>query len=364
MSAVDPTSGTTTATLWLNTAQHALVRAVVLRAGLKVVAVGSPEQGQAGKLAEDFGAKPLDDLRNAIASAEPGLLLIAAPGDFAADPNTAQQEAQTLRSARDRGVKLATLEPLPASLLQLAAVSAKTVSPVALGPESGGEADELRTSLGEWAAMAPLSRLTSAAQEAIEAVVAFGPVRSATISCLGSSAEGSLGARLVDAMDLVLALLGEPETIDAAFTASDAARNLHPLPGESLRGLHGDMTANLRFGGGRAACIFCSSHAGRYELAATLIGPGGRLHLSLDGTELIDAKGQRLDRPRTASGKSDDGSPAVAPLVAQLDQIIRAGRPAGLVDWPRVLAMAQAALLSARTGEPESPATMLKMAGL
>ena len=300
MSPVDSAATTIPATLWLNTAQHALARAIVLRAGLKVVALGSPEQGQAGKLAEDFGAKPLDDLRNAIASAEPGLLLIAAPGDFASDPNTAQQEAQTLRAARERGVKLATLEPLPASLLQLAAVSAKAASPVALGPESGAESEELRTSLGEWAAMAPLSRLTSAAQEAIEAITGgtFGPVRSATISCLGSPAEGSLGARLVDAMDLVLALLGEPETIDAAFTASDAARNLHPLPGESLRGLHGDMTANLRFGGGRAACVYCSSHAGRYDLAATLIGPGGCLHLSLEGTELIDARGHPALRQR------------------------------------------------------------------
>ena len=61
-----------------------------------------------------------------------------------------------------------------------------------------------------------------------------------------------------------LSLLGEPETIDAAYIAPGHGKGVHALPGESLRGLEGDLTANLRFADGRAAGLAVSNQGARW----------------------------------------------------------------------------------------------------
>lgn len=294
-----------------------------------------------------MGTQPLDDLRVALTEGDAEAVLIAAAGDFGrSDPAS---DAPALLAARARGVKVFTLEPFPVSAIDLASRGWLDVS--------GGvrPADVAR--------VVPLARHTRAFRDADEVRATLGEVRSVSIEALAGVEHGSLGARLVAALDTVLLLLGEPDTIDAAYCSPLKTAGLHALPGETLAGLHGDMALSLRFSGGRAASILASDHAGTWGFRCNVLGSGGRLHLHDSGFELFGVDGARLDESRAKKGK---GTPSVvSELIAE--GIVRGLDPhfpdLGPPDWVSILSMAQAALLSARTGQGESPAMFRGMMG-
>lgn len=354
-----PARAARTAELWLAPDQLALVRAVLDRLSegsqtpIRVQRAGCPDAAARAELARALDAQPLDDLRAALTATDADLFLIADPGDFGA--RAAHDDARVIRAAIERGTRVASFEPTPASLIELAAALAAGERPLSAGPRA------------EWARLVPISRWTTHVREALELLESFGPVRAASIHSLSTPAHGSLGARLLDTMDLVLALLGTPESIDAHFTPATRGQTLRSEPGETLRDLHGDLSANLRFASGQSASLLISNHAGAWDRTCTLLGRGGRLRVFADGFEWVDPSGERLDASRTkktARGSSSGVSPFVAAAADQLEQLLAAGPAApGLPDYAGALALSQAALLSARTGEPESPATILRMAG-
>jgi hypothetical protein len=346
-----------------------LARSVADLAGLTIVAAGTGEPGRSGEIAQALGAEPLTDLRNAIASTKVDLILLAAADRLG--EHRPGEDADMLRQAAERGVTVATLEPLPAALVELVAGAAGADIETIRGAGSG---------MARWARFVPLSRGTRPLREAQDVVAQFGAVRAASIVCLGAPAHGTLGARVLDAMDLALTLVGEPETIDAAFLGAHAGQAMHTLPGETLRGLHGDLTAHLRFADGRACSILASNQAGRWERVLTLIGSGGRLRIYNDGFEWIGIGGDKLDQSRTRKATRDAFKPPTpkaadidapsgygAAIAEQLSTLLRAGpgdTSTGVMDLSRVLALGQAALLSARTGEGEAPGTIARMAGV
>ena len=341
------------AAVWLDAGQVELVRQVAERAGLRVTHAGCTDPSQRGAVAAALNAQPLADLRAALSATEAALFLIADAADFGA--KAAHDDARVIRSASERGVRVMSLEPMPASLIELAAALESSERALDAGPRA------------EWARFAPISRWTSRVREAVELLDAFGPVRSASIQCLGAPAHGSLGARLLDAMDLVLAFLGTPDTIDACFVAASNGRAIHTAPGETLRGLHGDLAASLRFASGKAASVLASDQGGAWERVLTLLGPGGRLRVYADGFEWISVNGEKVDASRAK--RTARGAAGVAPVVGamaeQVEQFLTSGAgSAGFPEYAQALALAQTALLSGRTGEAESPATILRMAGV
>ncbi|MBL8763384.1 MAG: hypothetical protein JNM07_03850 [Phycisphaerae bacterium] len=340
---------------WITPDQVDLLRAVSRAAQIPVLGVGTPDAGRASELGAALNAESFDDLRACLASASSTLVYLMAPAQFGADPEGS--EARVLADARQRGVTVATTEPMPASVLQTLAPSA-VLSPAAVADPAAA-----------WARTVPLARHTRPVREAMEALTAFGEVRAVSVSCLCGPAEGSLGARLFDALDLVLTLMGDAALIDAAYVARDAAKGLHALPGDSLRGLNGEISANLRFADGRAACTLASDQAGRWECVLTAIGPAGRMRIYNDGFEWISPKGDKLDearhrRPRRGPAM-DPETPLSALIIAEQLARLLDGTvpPESSSTHARTLATAEAALLSARTGESESPGTILKMAG-
>ncbi len=346
-----------------------MVQAATAAAGVRVIAAGTGAPGRSAELARAFDAEPLTDLRNAIASTKPSLFLLAASDQFGeARP---AEDADALRQATARGTAVATLEPLPASLLELA-----TGAP-------GHDLESLRgtgNSAARWARFMPLSRASSALRDARDVIAQFGAIRSASIVCLGAPVHGTLGARVLDAMDLCLNLVGEPETVDASFTGAHAGQAVHTLPGETLRGLHGDLTAHIRFADGRACSILASNQAGRWERVLTLVGAGGRLRIYNDGFEWIGIGGEKLDQSRARRTPKQAFKPhspraaevdAVGGFAAELGEqiatLLHAGPSdlsAGAIDLARTLAIGQTALLSARTGEGEGLGTILRMAAV
>lgn len=367
-------TGALKAAVWLDLDQASLVRAVCERAGLSIVAAGSPQVGRSAEVAGllgrggsgvgSGGVAPIDDLRAALASVESGVVLIASPGEFAGASGNGGGEADdrgVLADCRARGVRIVTMEPMPASLLQ--------IDPPALGGGSGGgggmaqDGDPMGGA--EWAMFCPLLRLSRAVREAADVIAQLGPLRTVAVAAWSGVGEGSLGARLYDAVDTVSWLLGEPESVASAFAVHARGASVHALPGQTLRALNGDLTASLRFSDGRVAGILASTRAGRWGRTLTLIGEGGRLRINDEGFEWIGPDGTTIDAARVPGVGLDD--PAGHAAIAIADQLVRALDPRVPVPAPtdavRVLATAGAALLSARTGEAESPATMLRMAG-
>lgn len=356
--------------LWLRSDQEGLIRSVVEQAGLSPQRVGSPEAGRSAQLAAACSAEPIDDLRAALATASKCVAILADPGVLGTGgPGAWERDRELLEDARERGVIVCTLEPLPASVLEFNASGSSgtpvdSMPAVVLGTLPESPSPDAARAGADLAVPVPLTRFTQPLQEIAESMDALGAIRSMSVTCCSSPVEGSLGARLLDALDVVSMLMGEPELIDASFCSAGnvvGGRALHALPSESLRGLHGDLTANLRFAGGRSACVHASDQAGRYDVLITLLGTSARVHVDGLAAEWISLAGHDLEHPK----RRGTTATSVAALMAQqIKRCIDSGTShAGAVDLLRVLAIAQAALLSARTGEAERPETMRRMAG-
>lgn len=325
---------------WVAPEQIGLVQAAAKAAQVSIVAAGSPVKGQTGSAAERLGGRPTDDLRAMLATVDASLILIAAPALFGSSAST--DDSAAVRSAHARGVRIVAMEPIPAAAMDLTGGGWTETG------EGARAVDVVR--------FAPLARDSASFRGAADVLAQFGHVRSVLVECWCSAAEGSLGARVYDGMHLIHSLLGEPETVDASYAEPGQGKGLHALPGESLRGLAGDLTANLRFGDGRAAALAASDRAGRWGRMATLIGPAGRLWIGDAGFGWIDPDGRIVDESTFA------GADSAAALGDRLARILDAP-DTGPVDHGTILAMGQAALLSARTAQAESPATIKHMAG-
>lgn len=331
---------------WLDTQQADLLCKVAKLANLKINGAGSPTRAQTGAVATEVGTEAIDDLRVALTEGDADVILIFALGEFGR--TDAASDAAALLAARARGVKVLTLEPFPGSAIDLASRGwldvGQGVRPV------------------EVARLVPLPRRTPAFRESQEIITNLGEIRSVAIEALAHPADGSLAARLVAALDTVCLLMGEPETIDAAFCSLHTTAGLHALPGETLANLHGDMSLNVRFSGGRSAAILASDQAGAWSFHCTAIGPGGRLRLHDNGFEWFAPSGEKADETSHRKGvKPVTAAHVIADAVSRaLDPHLPESSP---IDWPAILSMTQAALLSARTGQGESPATFRAMLG-
>jgi hypothetical protein len=313
--------------------------------------------------------QPLGDLRAAIATAPRGtLVLIADPGAFGSPASPASDRASTrldveeLDNAEERGVKIASFEPIPAALTQFAEAGVKS--------GAGGHGIEAGTGAGgqDWVLVAPLSRFTRPVRELCELLPTIGPPRALMIHTLGTPAHGSLGARLFDAADLSLLLMGPalPECVHAVFTtpAPVGARGIHAAapPADHIRGLDGDISASLRFDANRAVTLTASNRAGSHSLSLTLLAEHATATIQADR---LTVHHHGDDAVPIAPAARPDEDPFVDALAQQITRYLESGVGlAGQIDFAATLAVAQAALLSARTGEPESPVTMLKLAGL
>lgn len=333
--------------VWLEPDQIDLVRSVAQLASLAVVAAGSPSARAVSAepgVAESLGADPITDLRRALATTDVDLVLLAAsthPSDGALD------DPELLRSLAERNVRVASMEPTPAAALDLPRFQ--------------------RSDAEELVRFVPSTRRARGFRSAAEVIESIGAPRTLAVAQRSALGQGSLFARLFDAMELIFTLLGEPESIDAANAGPVSASGVHLAPGESLRDLRGDLTANVRFGGARSASLSLSDSAGRWFRGATLVAQHGSLRMDDKSFEVIAPDGRTVDRSRTrlSSGATDD-PPAASAIAEQVSQLLdlRAPRlpPLAGRGHAAVLAMCEAALLSARTGQPESPATFLRFA--
>ena len=323
--------------VWHSAAQFDLVREVADLAGLEIVAAGTPERGRsvAGLWGEAVRAP--DDLRAAIASADGiDLVLLADPDGFGEDP----ADAAAIESLIRRGGKVLSFEPMPPSVQSIS---------------SGWGVSIDGTPLYALVGFAGSARATPVFREAFEALDQFGLVTAFAANCTAGPAAGSLGARLMSVMELVHPIAGEPELIHASFAQP---RETRPGRDDRLYELRGTMTANIRFADHRAATVLVSAATEPWHRGITILGPGGRMRLWDDGFRWTGPDGSTVDEHRAELGPV--GNPASHHLAASVLAVFQSGPPRMYAT--SVLAMAEAALLSTRTGAAESPEMLRRVA--
>lgn len=337
---------------WLDPGQAPMVRAIAARAGLRIIAAGMPNSKQrrsAPDVALIEGAEPISDLRAALATSTIRAAILATP---AASADSPASDPDLLRLARSRHITLLSFEPIPASV-----------------------ADSRDAEAGQWietCRFLGLFRSAPALASVGDLLESFGTPRTLTVSFRSGKGQGSLGARLFDAMHTVHSILGVPESIDASIITQVATSGLRLEPSEALRFLHGDLTANLRYAGAKSAALSLSDRAGRWFRGVALVGESGCIRMDESGVERNDAEGQVIEKSPTPRKKpaSKAGAlfediidaPALEALAESARRAVdpRAPKPEPF-DLEAVLSMCEASILSARTGQPESPATVVRM---
>ena len=304
---------------------------------------GSGVRGQSGAVAGVLGVPVADDLRQLLLDSTVEAVVLASAPDFGGDAGAADLKA--IAQAKARGARVICLEPVPASVLEWSS-------------GGWGRAELAHAADAMW--MAPLVRRTRAFTEAREVLASLGAPRTISVECLAGLETSSLASRLADAIDVVMALMGEPETIDAAAREPAPIRDASK-PARSLRDVRGDVTAVLRFADGRCASILASDSGARWARAVTVLADGGRVRMSDEGFTCYSATGKLLDRHRLPKKR---GNPAVfAHAEALHDLLARPGVEVGPTKMEPILTIAQAVLLSLRSGQAESVSSVRRAMG-
>lgn len=322
-----------TAVVWVGKGQGPLAKTVIERAGLAPTAVAAPPEAAA-----DLEALPsaprFDDLRQALVDTESQVALLLAPPINADD--TGFDDAILDLACRD-GRLLLTLDPSPTTLL------------------ATGKA--LRESRLDRAFLIPTLRRQRLFDDLLELLPNIGAIRSAWCALRSPPLAGGLGGRLVDGMGALTKLLGTPDRIDAEFA---------PIPGPAptpsdLAAATGAITASLRFPGlAKTGSLAATNASGPWGRTLTVVGETGTLTLTDASLTLTDPNGNELDF--TGSTTPPDSATVIAEQIRRV--IDRKGYGIDPAEQLPVLACAEAALLSARTGNPEHPETLLRAAGV
>jgi len=322
------------ATLWTDPQHAGTVMAILSRMGAAVhaIAVGGPRAAGVSALAESLNLKAHDDPRQMLNDHPAAFLLLAAGG----------VGAETLHHALVQGTTILTLEPAWENLE---------------APPANGKKPASIT--GRFVTVPSFQRSPGWANAADPTEI-LGKTRSIAFTSLGHTDECSLFARLFDAWETLLSLIPIPQSIDASITG--------PLdqPPDDLRALTGHLTAHIRVAAGSSATLQISDNAGSHFRSLRLLGDQANLAADDLCYHLADPRGKPLDHKQVLH--ADLGSLFPELVARQWKQVVE--RPQAITptpptqSGPRVMACCLATLLSARTGQPESPATLLSLHGL
>ncbi len=325
----------TPAAVWLDAGQGALAAGIARHAGLSYVAAGGPE-GKAGAAIGGVGAeRRLADLRSAIADSGAGLWVRCVV--VLSRVGVGSDDLAALASAHGRRVVVCGIEPAPSRLDEL-------TSGQWLGRPGAARAIDRYQRLARLRTGAPMG-------QARDMLAAFGAVRSAWVRCEGSASEGSLGARLVDGLDVLHDVMGEPEGVIAA------ASGLDPAGDGDLSLLRGEMCVTLMYGDGRTASVLATDGAAEWRREVELFGEAGVVRLEEDGFVWRGVDGAVRDEWARLGGSG--GAERMGESIARLLDP-HAGVEAAF-DAEGVLATAHAALLSARTRSVEMVGAIRRM---
>ena len=315
-----------TGVIWSDARSAGRIASIVRDAGLRVLACGAARPGEIDPSVSESDIKVFDDLRATLLSEKPTVFLLAAPS-----PDRSL-DARTLGDLRSAGTRVLTCVAPSGGMMG--------ASEAGLLAESGGALPVSAFRL------VPRIRRHPAFVRAEDVLEAFGRADVVTVEAFCPPAWGGLSAALPLAIDAVLTVFGTPELADAAGTT----------PAKKLDELSGTLAALLRFPDGRAGQISVSDR-GAWGWRITLAGNEGRLTIRPSGFDWLGPDGAKRDDSRVDPGIGSHEGVLGAALQAAASGAM-SGEPG--VDWIGVLSTAEAVLLSSRTGQSESPATLAR----
>jgi len=306
--------------VWARPDQKKLVRDALRGGRLTLVAVGAETPAEGG-LAHDLKVESAGPLRDALMRTDIDLWWLASGADFDGPSR------QRLRGLRGTPTPVFCTEPLPSTVAQLRASDDAPLPVVPLFRHSPG-----------WRAAAEL-------------LETFGDIDAAAVTMTAGVGEGSLLARIYDCFDLLSAIFGPPEMIDAAMP-----RGTGVVPG-TLLGRQGHVTGHVRFGHGHAAAFVVTAGGGAWSRRMDLLGRSGRLVIDDCGFVLHDASGAVVEENQVHETLT--AGQLVGMAVGE--RLRAAEAPVAPVDHAAALASCDATLLSCRTGQSEDPRRVREM---
>lgn len=348
--------------IWTGVEQAAQTEATLRLMGpaVRPMAIGGPRVMEIDQLARTWACPHEDDFRK---------LLRDKPAKFVLLASMSEVDHEDLVTLLNQGATVLTTEPIAADFDHLIDPDPRLNDPL-LPPPNGKTSDPDNVATQSTAVSAlikigdvvwvPAMEKAPGWRRAAEATQEVGSIQLLGFSSFGQPGDCSLFARLYEGWRLAIELVGLPEEIDASLTGP-----LREVP-ENPRGLTGHMGIHARMGNGRTAVMQVSDRAAQLGRRLSLIGGRGHLKISDHGYELFDSTGQRLDGHRPTRQKNNRYAELVALhwkyLIDNPPIPSTAPKPPATPE-AHILACCLACLLSARTGDPESPRKLLQLHG-
>lgn len=300
---------------------------------VRIAGVGGESSQAVDELARRYETQATDDARRLLLDHDSGSVLL-----LTREPPV---ERELLMSVCEQSLVLA-LEPLAASVREASALGL------------ADHAAERKRIAAERVISIPQFTESPGYLRTADAAEALGQVRGVAVESIGREGRGSLFARLYDAWVAVLSLVDTPLSIDASL-----AGTLDPR--DDLRSLAGTLCAHARTAGGVTVGAIVSDRGGREGRRIQTLGDDRQLTVDDTAYELTAGDGQTID-----AHAGDAKHSTLADLIAaQWLRTLERGQagPAPVPPPRRVasLACCEACLLSARTGQAESPRRVLEM---
>ncbi len=281
---------------WIASTQTDLLLEVQKLKDLKCIAVGTSDLNSSTEIANALKTEHCADLRTMITQYEDALLWIAEPSAY---------DSSLCELLRSRTAPSITSTPLTGSLMELVDEAGKIPA----------------------AFYVPLLRRSKPHGELLDDIEQFGLPELLHITMTCSQSEGTLSARLFDAMDFIDNVIGTPETIHAICDSK-------VVPEEACD-LRGNMTVHLKFADQRSATLLLSDQTEWHRSVYAV---------NKDHSLLTE----------------DDAS--FAPLVHRAIEACNELSSGHMhANAPRVLALCEAARLSCLTGTAEHSSSILEM---
>jgi predicted dehydrogenase len=324
-------------TIWVDDDRLETVQSLLDMMGghVRPIALGSPKSNAASEWARQLDIPMFDDLRQMLVQHPSAFVLLASLNGVSPDD---------LPMAVAQGSKVIAIDPIGATVAEHAQAY-KIVKPadgITVPPGRIVHAPAFDRSAGFLASAAPHD--------------ALGEHRAVQMTHAGSAASGSMFFRLFDAWISVLDFIDLPERIDAELSTVKSGSGVPDDP----RLLTGRLTAHARLPGVGSAGVLVSDQAAELTRRLTVVGDQAQLVITAGGYELTETAGKVVDH------LDCDREPGyLDQLAAQWRRLIDQRTPPPEHRATReqhALACCHACLLSARTGEPESPQRMMDLA--
>lgn len=304
--------------IWAGADQVPLLRRAIDAGAFETPAIGCSDATGAVALSQALDQPVETDLR-AVLSVDCDVIWMAAPRALDTDTRT------MLRSVN---CPVATSAPPPAALAEL------------LEEPDGGMP----------ATFIPLMRggpTWAAAESALEG---FGQIHCVHVSATAGDYQTSLRALLLDAVDLVTHLIGEPDEIWSAHAGQQA------VSADPTAELSGHIAAAMRMGTKQAASLSISDGGGSWIRRVVLLGDGGRIIVTDAGVSWTDPEGVNQEAAPT------ENRVTAGELAAWHLKRLAEGRPQLRTTLAAAVVM-ETARLSCLTRQVEDPQQVHNMIG-